>query len=77
MAIGGSKESMNAARHAIGLAKKDGAQLIALTAMRFPSLYGWSPAESPYTWQKKYTKERSEIIFQFLRPHPSSYQLRS
>lgn len=60
VAIDGSKESMNAARHAIGLAKKDGAQLIALTAMRLPSLYGWSPAESPYAWQKKYTNERKK-----------------
>jgi nucleotide-binding universal stress UspA family protein len=58
VAIDGSKESMNAARHAVGLAKKDGTQLIALTAMRLPSLYGWSPAESPYAWQKKYTNER-------------------
>ena len=49
VAIDGSKESMNAARHAIGLARKDRARLIALTAMRLPSLYGWSPAESPYT----------------------------
>ena len=60
VAIDGSKESMNAARHAMGLAKKDGAQLIALTAMRLPSLYGWSPAESPYAWQKKYTNERKK-----------------
>ena len=44
----------------MGLAKKDGAQLIALTAMRLPSLYGWSPAESPYAWQKKYTNERKK-----------------
>jgi len=42
VAIDGSKESMNAARHAIGLAKKYGTRLIALTAMRLPSLYGWS-----------------------------------
>jgi nucleotide-binding universal stress UspA family protein len=60
VAIDGSKESMNAARHAIGLAKKDRARIIALTAMRLPSLYGWAPAESPYTWQKKYTKERKK-----------------
>src|ERR671910_578690 len=51
---------MNAARHAIGLARKDGAQLVVITAMRLPSSYGWSPAESPYTWQKKYAKERKK-----------------
>jgi nucleotide-binding universal stress UspA family protein len=60
VAIDGSKESINAARYAIGLAKKDRAQLIVMTAMRLPSLYGWSPAESPYTWQKKYAKERKK-----------------
>ena len=60
VAIDGSKESMNAARYAIGLAKKDKARVIALTAMRLPSLYGWYPAESPYTWQKKYAKERKK-----------------
>ena len=60
VAIDGSKESMNAARYAIGLAKKDRARVIALTAMRLPSLYGWYPAESPYTWQKKYAKERKK-----------------
>jgi nucleotide-binding universal stress UspA family protein len=60
VAIDGPKESMNAARHAIGLAKKDRARLIALTAMRLPSLYGWSPAESPYTWHKKYARERKK-----------------
>jgi nucleotide-binding universal stress UspA family protein len=60
VAVDGSKESMNAARHAIGLARKDGARLIVITAMRLPSSYGWSPAESPYTWQKKYAKERKK-----------------
>ena len=60
VAIDGSKESMNAARYAIGLAKKDRARVIALTAMRLPSLYGWYPTESPYTWQKKYAKERKK-----------------
>jgi nucleotide-binding universal stress UspA family protein len=60
VAVDGSNESMNAARHAIGLARKDGAQLVVITAMRLPSLYGWSPAESPYTWQKKYAKERKK-----------------
>jgi hypothetical protein len=53
---------MNAARHAVGLAKKDGTQLIALTAVKLPSLYGWSPAESPYAWQKKYTNERKKMV---------------
>ena len=28
--------------------------------MRLPTLYGWSPAESPYIWQKKYAKERKK-----------------
>ena len=60
VAVDGSKESMNAARHAIGLARKDGAQLVVITAMRLPSSYGWSPAESPYTWQKKFAKERKK-----------------
>ena len=60
VAIDGSKESMNAARYAIGLAKKDKARVIVLTAMRLPSLYGWYPSESPYTWQKKYAKERKK-----------------
>jgi nucleotide-binding universal stress UspA family protein len=60
VAIDGSKESINAARYAIGLAKKDRAHVIALTAMRLPSLYGWYPTESPYTWQKKYAKERKK-----------------
>lgn len=60
VAVDGSKEAINAARYAIGLAKKDNAHLIALTAMNLPSLYGWSPAQSPYTWQKKYTKERKK-----------------
>ena len=60
VAIDGSKESINAARYAIGLAKKDNAHIIALTAMHLPSLYGWSPVESPYTWQKKYARERKK-----------------
>jgi nucleotide-binding universal stress UspA family protein len=60
VAVDGSKEAINAARYAIGLAKKYNARLIALTAMSLPSLYGWSPAQSPYTWQKKYTKERKK-----------------
>jgi hypothetical protein len=47
---------MNAARHAVGLAKKDGT---ALTAVKLPSLYGWSPA---YAWQKKYTNERKKMV---------------
>ena len=60
VAVDDSKESINAARYAIGLAKKDNAHIIALTATNLPSLYGWSPAESPYTWQRKYTKERKK-----------------
>jgi nucleotide-binding universal stress UspA family protein len=60
VAIDGSKEAKNAAKYAIGLAKKDNAHIIALTAMHLPSLYGWSPAQSPYTWQKKYAKERKK-----------------
>jgi nucleotide-binding universal stress UspA family protein len=60
VAIDGSKEAINAAKYTIGLAKKDNARIIALTAMHLPSLYGWSPAQSPYTWQKKYAKERKK-----------------
>ena len=41
VAVDGSNESMNAAKHAIGLAKDHGAKLMALTAMRLPSMHGW------------------------------------
>ena len=41
VAVDGSNESMNAARHAIGLAKDHGAKLFALTVMRLPSIPGW------------------------------------
>lgn len=58
VAVDGSNESMNAAKHAIGLAKDHGAKLLALTAMRLPSLHGWSPVEAPYSWQRKYANER-------------------
>jgi nucleotide-binding universal stress UspA family protein len=57
VAIDGSNESMNAARHAIGLAKDHGAKLFALTAMRLPSIPGWWPIESPHSWQMKYANE--------------------
>lgn len=59
-AFDGSNESMNAARHAIGLAKNHGAQLIVVTAMQLPSMPGWWPTESPYSWQRKYANERKK-----------------
>ncbi len=58
VAVDGSNESMNAAKHAIGLAKDHGAKLMALTAMRLPSIHGWWPVESPHSWQMKYANER-------------------
>jgi nucleotide-binding universal stress UspA family protein len=58
VAVDGSNESMNAARHAIGLAKDHGAKLYVLTASRLPSIPGWWPIESPHSWQIKYANER-------------------
>ena len=58
VAVDGSNESMNAARHAISLAKDHGAKLFALTAMRLPSIPGWWPIESPHSWQMKYANEK-------------------
>ena len=58
----GSKKSMNAANHAIGLAKKDNAELIYLTALQLPSFYGWSAIEAPQEWQKKDRLSREEWI---------------
>jgi nucleotide-binding universal stress UspA family protein len=56
--VDGSKESMNAADYAIGLAKKDNAKLICFTAMQLPSFYGWSAIEPPKEWQEK---DRAEM----------------
>lgn len=60
--VDGSKESMDAANHAMGLAKKDNAELICLTALQLPSFYGWSAIESPQEWQKKDRLQREEWI---------------
>ena len=51
--VDGSKESIEASNYAIGLAKKDNAQLIVLTVMKLPSFYGWSAIEAPKEWQEK------------------------
>jgi nucleotide-binding universal stress UspA family protein len=56
--VDGSKESIEAANYAIGLAKKDNAQLIVLTVLKLPSFYGWSAIEAPKEWQEK---DRVEI----------------
>lgn len=48
--VDGSKESIEAANYAIGLAKKDNAQLIVLTVLKLPSFYGWSAIEAPKEW---------------------------
>jgi nucleotide-binding universal stress UspA family protein len=56
--VDGSKESMDAADYAIGLAKKDNAKLICFTAMQLPSFYGWSAIEPPKEWQEK---DRAEM----------------
>ena len=45
--IDGSTEPIAAANYAIGLAKKDNAQLIVLTVLKLPSFYGWSAIEEP------------------------------
>lgn len=58
VAVDGSNESMNAARHAIGLAKDHGAKLFAFTARQLPSIPGWWPIESPHSWQMKYANEK-------------------
>jgi nucleotide-binding universal stress UspA family protein len=58
VAFDGSDESMKAAKHAIGLAKDYGAELVVMTAMRLPSMVGWRAVESPNSWQRKYTNER-------------------
>jgi nucleotide-binding universal stress UspA family protein len=51
--VDGSKESIEAANHAIGLAKKDNSQFIVLTVLKLPSFYGWSAMEAPKEWQEK------------------------
>ena len=60
--VDGSKESMNAAIHASGLARKDNAKVICLTALQLPSFYGWSAIEPPKEWQKKDRLSREEWI---------------
>jgi nucleotide-binding universal stress UspA family protein len=60
--VDGSKESMDAANHAIGLARKDNAELICITALQLPSFYGWSAIEAPQEWQKKDRHQREEWI---------------
>lgn len=52
-----SKESMSVANYAIGLARKDNAELICLTALQLPSFY-----EPPQEWQKKDRLEREGWI---------------
>jgi nucleotide-binding universal stress UspA family protein len=56
--VDGSKESMDAVNFAIGLAKKDNANLVSFTVMQLPSFCGWSAIESPKEWQEK---DRAEI----------------
>jgi hypothetical protein len=46
--VDGSRESMNAATHALGLARKDNAEVICLTALQLLSFYGWSTIENAY-----------------------------
>ena len=60
--VDGSKESMDAANHALGLARKDSAELICLTALQLPSFYGWSAIEAPQEWHKKDRLSREEWI---------------
>lgn len=55
--VDGSKESMDAAKYAIGLAKKDNAKLVSFTVMQLPSFYGWSAIESPLEWREKDSEE--------------------
>lgn len=55
--VDGSKESMNAAKYAIGLAKKDNAKLVSFTVMQLPSFYGWSAIEPPKEWREKDKEE--------------------
>jgi nucleotide-binding universal stress UspA family protein len=45
--IDGSKESMEAADYAINIARKEDAELIALTALRLPTFFGWSAIKPP------------------------------
>jgi nucleotide-binding universal stress UspA family protein len=58
VAFDGSSESMKAIKYAIGLAKNYETRLMVMTAMRLPSMPGWWPVESPYSWQRKYAKEK-------------------
>ncbi|MGH9976158.1 MAG: universal stress protein [Nitrososphaeraceae archaeon] len=56
--IDGSRESIEAAGYAIDIARKEDAELIALTALKLPSFFGWSAIEPPNEWQNK---DRMEI----------------
>ena len=58
--VDGSKESMKAVDHAIGLAKKDNSELICMTALQLPSFYGWSAIEPPEASKKKDKLGREE-----------------
>jgi nucleotide-binding universal stress UspA family protein len=60
--VDGSKESMKAVDHAIGLAKKDNSELICMTALQLPSFYGWSAIEPPEASKKKDKLGREEWI---------------
>lgn len=55
--VDGSKESMDAAKYAIGLAKKDNAKLVSFTVMQLPSFYGWLAIEPPKEWREKDKEE--------------------
>jgi nucleotide-binding universal stress UspA family protein len=44
VAVDGSEKSLNAAKYAITLAKKDGAEVIALTVAPLPAVYDLSPS---------------------------------
>jgi nucleotide-binding universal stress UspA family protein len=56
--IDGSRESIEAADYAIDIARKEDAELIALTALKLPSFFGWSAIEPPKEWRDK---DKSEI----------------
>ena len=60
--VDGSKESMNAATHALGLARKDNAEVICLTALQLQAFYGWSAIEPPEASKKKDKLGREEWI---------------
>jgi nucleotide-binding universal stress UspA family protein len=57
LAVDGSGSSMDAAAFAIQIAKKDHAQLIALTVIHIPSSYGLLPSHVLNQWKEKDTLE--------------------